>query len=87
MHNADAAREAVAVVRERDLFAIEAKLTRIRLVDAGHDFDRGAFACAVLAHETVDFCGTKSERNIIKRAHAGEGFRDVSQFEHLGNDE
>ena len=50
-------------------------------IDAGDDLDQRALARAVLAGEAVHFPGQHLERDVLERAHAAEGLRDMREAE------
>ena len=50
-------------------------LAGIGLQFAGEQIDQGAFACAVLAHQSVDFAGPNLKVDLIERKRARKSLR------------
>ena len=68
-------------IGERDRFAVEEDLARVRLVNPGEDLDQGRLPSAVLADEHVDFARSQVERDVIEGDHAGKSLRYPAQLE------
>ncbi|WCF13989.1 hypothetical protein N4G58_12830 [Edwardsiella piscicida] len=59
-------------------FAIDQEASPLfRLIDAGDDFDDGAFATAVLAGQAVYLAFIQRQADPIQSQHAGKLFTDV----------
>ena len=53
-------------------------------VDAGEDFDQGAFARAVFAGQHMDFAGAAFELHVLQNGHRPELLRDAGQADQDG---
>jgi hypothetical protein len=68
---------------EADRRAVVDDLARVRLVDAGENFDQGRLARAVLADEGVDFPGAGCEVHVGQCLHPGEDLAHAGDREHV----
>ena len=77
MDGADRGGERVAGRAEFHRATIEQQASRVRLVDACHDFDQRRLPRAVLAHQCVDLAGPYMNRDVVKGPDAGEALAYV----------
>src|SRR5690606_24464346 len=81
VHRRDSGRLRIRCAAELTRDAFDADRARVDGVDARERLDEGRLACAVLAHEGVNFTGPQSEVDVVERFHTGEGDRDAPHLD------
>ena len=77
----DAGIEGLARRSDVDRLAVDQNVALVGLIDAVQHLEQRGLAGAVLADEADDLALVDGEADIVQRLHAGEGFRDVADFE------
>ena len=81
MHHGNAAVQCVQRAFDLDFFSLVNDFSFIHMIDAEHTFHQGRFACAVLAHQSVNSAGPQLQLRVVQRLYAGKGFDDATHFQ------